>query len=189
MFGIVGTDTRDVLRRLAEGDEGALDELYPLVYDDLRRVARGHLARERADHTLDTTALVHESYLRLVGSASIHADGRAHFLSIAARAMRRILVDHARKKGAGKRGGGVIPEPLTSAMAVAVQRSPELLALDEALRRLERLAPRQSKVVECRAFGGMTVEETAGILEVSPATVKRDWTLARAWLNRQLRSG
>ena len=183
----MGTDTRDVIRRLADGDEGALDELYPLVYDDLRRVARGHLARERSGHTLDTTALVHESYLRLVGSTSIDADSRAHFLSIAARAMRRILLDHARRKGARKRGGGMIPVPLTPASAVAVQRSPELLALDEALERLEQLDARQSKVVECRVFGGMTVEETAKILDVSPATVKRDWTLARAWLNRQMR--
>jgi len=183
----VSTDTHNILRRLADGREGALNELYPLVYDDLRRVARGHLARERPDHTLDTTALVHESYLRLFGSTSIDADSRAHFLSIAARAMRRILVDHARKKGALKRGGAVSPEPLTSAMAVAVQRSPDLLALDEALERLEQLDPRQSQVVECRVFGGMTVDETARILEVSPATVKRDWTLARAWLNRQMR--
>lgn len=185
----MSTNTHDVLRRLADGDEEALDELYPLVYDDLRRVARGQLARERSDHTLDTTALVHESYLRLIGSTAIDAEGKAHFLSIAARAMRRILVDHARRKGAQKRGGGVNLEPLTPTLAVAVDRSPELLALNEALERLEKLDPRQSRVVEYRVFGGMTVEETAKILEVSPATVKRDWTLARAWLNRQLQAG
>lgn len=184
----MNTDTHDVLRRLADGDEGALDELYPLVYDDLRRVARGQLARERPDHTLDTTALVHESYLRLVGSTAIDVDGRAHFLSVAARAMRRILVDHARRKGARKRGGGMVVESLTPTMAVAVERSPELLALDEALERLEQLDLRQSRVVECRVFGGMTVEETAEILDISPATVKRDWTLARAWLSRQMRA-
>lgn len=130
---------------------------------------------------------MHESYLRLVGNTIIEADGRSHFLSIAARAMRRILVDHARKKGAQKRGGGVTLEPLTPTMAVAVERSPDLLALDEALERLEQLDARQSRVVECRVFGGMTIEETAQILEVSPATVKRDWTVARAWLNRQMR--
>lgn len=183
----MSTDTKDVLRRLAEGRDGALDELYPLVYDDLRRVARGHLARERPDHTLDTTALVHESYLRLLGSSQIDADSRAHFLSIAARAMRRILVDYARKRGAKKRGGGVTPETLTPNLAVAIERSPELLALDDALERLEQFDPRQAKVVECRVFGGMTIEETAKILDVSPATVKRDWMLARAWLNREVR--
>jgi RNA polymerase sigma-70 factor, ECF subfamily len=185
----MSTDTQDVLRRLADGDEGALDQLYPLVYDDLRRVARRQLAREHPEHTLDTTALVHESYLRLVGSTAIEAEGRAHFLSIAARAMRRILVDHARRRGARKRGGGVVPEPLTPDLAVVMDRTPELLAVDDALERLEKLDARQARVVECRVFAGMTVEETARILEVSPTTVKRDWTLARAWLNRQMRPG
>lgn len=185
----MSAETHEVLRRLAEGDGSAIDELYPLVYEDLRRVARGQLARERSGHTLDTTALVHESYLRLVGSRGIDADGRAHFLSIAARAMRRILVDHARRRRAQKRGGGIAFEPLSPSLQAAIERSPELLALDDALERLEELEPRQSRVVECRVFGGMTVEETAEILEVSPATVKRDWTMARAWLNRQMRFG
>lgn len=185
----MSTDTRDVLRRLADGDERALDELVPLVYDDLRRVARGQLAREHPDHTLDTTALVHESYLRLVGSTAIDVESRAHFLSVAARAMRRILVDHARRRQAQKRGGGVVPEPLAPGLAVVRNRSPQLLALDDALERLEELDSRQARVVEYRVFAGMTVEETAKMLGVSPATVKRDWTVARAWLNRQLRPG
>lgn len=185
----MSTGIHDVLRRLARGEEEALGELYPLVYEDLLRVARAQLARERPEHTLNTTALVHESYLRLAGSKTIDAEGRAHFLSIAARAMRRILVDHARRRGAQKRGGGIAPEPITSSLQVAVERSPELLALDDALERLERLDARQARVVECRVFGGMTVEETAKSLQVSPATVKRDWTLARAWLNRQMEPG
>lgn len=182
----MSTDTQDVLQRLADGDRRALDQLYPLVYDDLRRVARGQLAREHPDHTLDTTALVHESYLRLVGDTAIHAESRAHFLSIAARAMRRILVEHARRRQAQKRGGGAVPEPLTPGLAAVRSRSLEILALDDALDRLEALDPRQARVVEYRVFAGMTVEETAGILAVSVATVKRDWTRARAWLNRQL---
>ncbi|TVP54940.1 MAG: sigma-70 family RNA polymerase sigma factor [Gemmatimonadales bacterium] len=183
----MSTDAQGILRRLAEGDMRALDQLYPLVYDDLRRVARAQLAREHPDHTLDTTALVHESYLRFVGSTPIDAEGRAHFLSIAARAMRRILVDHARKRRAGKRGGGAIPEPLTPGLAVVDDRSLELVALDDALERLEALDERKARVVEYRVFTGMTVEETAETLGVSPATVKRDWTVARAWLNRQIR--
>lgn len=183
------THTEDVFRRLAEGDEGALDELYPRVYDDLRRVARAQLARERSGHTLGTTALVHESYLRLVGSGAIDAEGRSHFLSIAARAMRRILVDHARRKHALKRGGDVDHQPFEPSLAVASEHSADFLAVDEALERLEQLHPRQTRVVECRVFAGMTVEETADALDVSPATVKRDWTLARAWLNRRLGPG
>ncbi|NNF27991.1 MAG: sigma-70 family RNA polymerase sigma factor [Gemmatimonadetes bacterium] len=183
----MSTDTVAALRKLARGDESALDALYPLVYDDLKRIARSQLASERADHTFDTTALVHESYLRLVGHDGIDAEGRAHFLSIVARAMRRILVDHARGRGALKRGGGLQHERLTPELSVAVERSPDLLALDAALDRLEAFDPRQARVVECRVFAGMTVPETAEALSVSPATVKRDWQSARAWLNRQLR--
>lgn len=183
------TDVESALRRLAGGDDGALHDLYPLIYSDLRRVARGQLVRERPDHTLNTTALVHESYLRLAGSDPIAAEGRSHFLSIAARAMRRILVEHARRRGAQKRGKGVAFVELDPSLAAAVQSSPDLLALDEALERLALLDDRQARVVEYRVFGGMTVPETAEILQVSAATVKRDWTMARAWLNRELGAG
>ena len=183
----MSSETLAALQKLARGDEGALDLLYPLVYDDLRRIARSQLAGERPDHTLDTTALVHESYLRLVGHGGIDAEGRAHFLSIVARAMRRILVDHARGRSALKRGGGARVERLTPELSIAAARSPDLLALDAALDRLESYDARQAQVVECRVFAGMTVEETAAALSVSVATVKRDWQSARAWLNRQLR--
>ena len=182
----VPEDTEALLRRVAAGDPDALRELYPLIYQDLRRVARGHLAREHPDHTLNTTALVHESYLRLAGGRAIEAGGRGHFLSIAARAMRRILVDHARKRQAGKRGGGVPTVPLDPSLHAAGQRAEDVLALDGALDRLARVDGRQARVIEYRVFAGMTIPETADALGVSPATVKRDWTLARAWLNREL---
>ncbi len=165
---------------------GGLDEVFPTVYQELRRVAHRHLGGERTGHTLGTTALVHEAYLELSRLEQIRWPGRAYVLAAAGRAMRRILIDYAVARRAQKRGGGVTAEPLDDAVAMALTRSDELLALDEALGRLGEANPRWARVVECRFFGGMSVEETAEALETSPATVKRDWTMARAWLNREL---
>ena len=165
---------------------GGLDEVFPTVYQELRRVAHRHLGGERTGHTLGTTALVHEAYLELARLEQIRWPGRAYVLAAAGRALRRILIDSAGARRAQTRGGGVTAAPLDDAVAMAVARSDELLALDEALDRLGEANPRWARVVECRFFGGMSVEETAEALETSPATVKRDWTMARAWLNREL---
>jgi RNA polymerase sigma factor (TIGR02999 family) len=158
----------------------------PLVYDALRRIAHRKLLGERADHTLSTTDLVHEAYLSLVRLDRIEWQGRAHFMAMAAQAMRNILVNYAEKRNASKRGGGQRSVWLEEAMAVADAPARDVLALHEALQRLERLDARQGRVVECRFFAGMSIEETAAALGVSPASVKRDWALARAWLNREL---
>ena len=165
---------------------GELDDVFPAVYTALRRVAHRHLRGEPAGHTLGTTALVHEAYLDLAKLNDIRWPGRAYVLAAASRAMRRVLIDYAVARRAQKRGGGVTAEPLDDAVAMAVSRSDELLALDEALDRLGAVDERSMRVVECRFYGGMSVEETAEALSTSPATVKRDWTTARAWLNREL---
>jgi RNA polymerase sigma factor (TIGR02999 family) len=165
---------------------GGLDDVFPAVYDELRRVAHRHLRGERTGHTLGTTALVHEAYLELAKLDHIRWPGRAYVLAAASRAMRRILIDFAIARRAQKRGGGATAEPLDDAVAMAVSRGDELLALDEALERLGAVNARYCQVVECRFFGGMSVEETAEALGTSAATVKRDWTMARAWLNREL---
>jgi RNA polymerase sigma-70 factor (ECF subfamily) len=174
------------LIELAHGDTGAHDRLLPLVYDALRDLARRELRRERPDHTLSATALVHEAYLKLVQLDRIDWKGRAHFFGVCAPVMRQVLISHARSRNAAKRGAGAVKLPLLDALAVAEQRPEELVALDEALTRLEALSPRQARVVEARFFAGMSLEETAAALGVSPATVKREWTAARAWLNREL---
>jgi len=166
--------------------DGELDDVFPAVYEELRRVAHRHLRGERTEHTLGTTALVHEAYLELAKLDHIRWPGRAYMLAAASRAMRRILVDYAVARRAQKRGGGVGAEPLDDAVVMAVSRGEELLALDEALDRLVNANERCARVVECRFFGGMSVEETAEALGTSAATVKRDWTMARAWLNREL---
>jgi RNA polymerase sigma factor (TIGR02999 family) len=163
-----------------------LDDVFPAVYEELRRVAHRHLRGERTGHTLGTTALVHEAYVELAKLEHIRWPGRAYVLASASRAMRRILIDYAVARRAQKRGGGVTAEPLHDAVAMALSRGDELLALDEALDRLAAVNQRYGRVVECRFFGGMSVEETAEALGTSPATVKRDWTVARAWLNREL---
>jgi RNA polymerase sigma-70 factor, ECF subfamily len=162
-----------------------ITEIFPLVYDVLRRMARRRLAGERTGHSFSPTDLVHEAYLKLVRLDRIEWQGRAHFLAMAARAMRNILVDYALKRKAGKRGGGQVHGPLEETVAIA-EAPGDLLALHEAMSRLEAIDPRQGRVVECRFFAGMSIEETAEALEVSPASVKRDWALARAWLNREL---
>ena len=167
-------------------DPAGLDDIFPVVYEELRRVAHRHLRSERTGHTLGTTGLVHEAWLELARLEHIRWPGRAYVLAAASRAMRRILVDYAIARRAQKRGGGITLAPLDDAAAMAVERGDELLALDEALERLAHFNGRLSRVVECRFFGGMSVEETAEALGTSPATVKRDWGVARAWLNREL---
>lgn len=176
-----------LLQRAGAGDAAALDEAFPLVYDHLRRLAHRELLLEDTGHTLDTTALVHEAYLRLVDQRRGQYRDRTHFLAIAAIAMRRILVDHARRQTAAKRGGGARRISLDQAGDLATgDRADVLVALDDALGRLATLDARQARVVECRFFGGLTEEETADVLAISTRTVKRDWTKARAWLANEL---
>jgi RNA polymerase sigma-70 factor (ECF subfamily) len=167
-------------------DRQAIDRLLPAIYEELRRIAHHRLRAEQTGHTLETTGLVHEAYLRLVGSERLEFESHAHFLAIAAQAMRHILIDSALTRRTQKRGGGVRALPLDAEPIIAEERSEEVLALDEALQRLAAINARQARVVECRYFGGMNIDETAIALDMSPATVKRDWTLARAWLNREL---
>lgn len=163
-----------------------LGDLYAAVYAELRRVAHHHLGGERTGHTLGTTGLVHEAYLQLARLDHIQWPGRAYVLAAASQAMRRILIDYANARRAQKRGGGVVTVPLDDAVAMAVSRGDALLALDEALDRLAALNARSARVVECRFYGGMNIEETAEALGTSPATVKREWAVARAYLNREL---
>jgi len=176
----------ELLEEAGHGNRAAFDELFPLVYDGLRGIARRKLAGERAGHTLSSTDLVHEAYRKLVHFERIEWRGRAHFLAVAAQAMRNILVDYAEKRRAEKRGGKREERPLSDVVAVAGAPEVDLLALHEAMKRLEAIGARQSRVVECRFFAGMSIEETAEALGVSPASVKRDWAMARAWLNREL---
>ena len=182
-------EQREAAPPVPAGPDGRLDDVFPIVYEELRRVAHRHLRGERTGHTLDTTALVHEAYLELARVRQPLWPGRAYVLAAASRAMRRILVAYAVARRAQKRGGGVAVEPLDDAMAMAMTRGDELLALDEALLRLATTNERYARVVECRFFGGLSVEETAEALGTSSATVKRDWTVARAWLNRELGDG
>lgn len=167
-------------------DDAAWNELVPVIYRELQQVARRQLRNERTDHTLDTTALVHEAYLKLVGGGVGGLNDRAHFFAVASRAMRQILTDYARTRNRQKRGGGQTPLPLDEAITIVDRRSDTFLAMDEALERLEHVNPRQCRVVECRFFSGMSIEETATALDVSVNTVKRDWAVARAWLNQEL---
>jgi RNA polymerase sigma factor (TIGR02999 family) len=170
----------------SKGEETALDQLMPLVYDELRQLARSYLRRERPDHTLQATALVHEAYLRLIDQHSVTWQNRAHFFGIASQMMRRILVNHAVSREAAKRGGFVQKLSLDEAVGWADEREVDLIALDEALNELERLDPRQGRIVELRFFGGLSIEATAEVLNISPATVKREWATARLWLRRQI---
>jgi len=179
-------DVTRALQALSGGNRAALDELLPVIYDQLRAQAQRALQRERPDHTLSPTALVHEAYLKLVRLERVEWRDRAHFFGACANEMRRILVSYARTRKAGKRGAGAEHVSLENAAVAAHNRPAELVALDEALVRLAEMDPRQVRIVECRFFAGMSVEETAEALGISPATVKRDWTAARAWLNREL---
>jgi RNA polymerase sigma factor (TIGR02999 family) len=172
---------------LSRGERAALDRLLPVIYEHLHRIAERELRRERPDHTLSPTALVHEAYLKLVQLDRISWQGRDHFFGACAQVMRRILISYARMKRAEKRGGALAePVTLENAIVAATERPEELIALDEALSRLASMSERQAHVVECRFFAGMDVEQTARVLSISAATVKRDWALARAWLNREL---
>lgn len=179
-------EVTELLAALGEGDRSVLDSLVPVVYDELRALAHHELRREAPGHTLGTTALVHEAYLKLAKAKRLTWRDQAHFFSVCAQAMRRVLVDHARTRATGKRGGGAPHVPIEDVVVMARSRPDELLWIDAALERLARLNPRQSRVVECRVFGGMGVEDTATAVGVSMATVKRDWTVARAWLSHQL---
>jgi len=181
-----------VTRLLVEataGDRDALDRLMPLVYEELRRVASRHLKAERQGHTLQTTALVNEAYLRLVDQRAVEWQNRAHFFAIAARLMRRILVDYARRRAYDKRGGGAAHVTFDELAVTPVESSESLLMLDDALTRLEQMDERKTRVVELRIFSGLSVEETASALQVSAITVMRDFRMAKAWLQRELRSG
>lgn len=180
-------DVTALLTQLVEGKEDAASKLIPMVYDELRRLARGYMRRERGDHTLQATALVHEAYLKLVQQRSVDWQSRAHFFGIAAQVMRRILIDHARGHLRDKRGAGQQVVPLDEAVVFSPERSAEMLKVDESLRRLSKLDPRQARVVELRFFGGLTVEETADVLKISPKTVKREWSVAKAWLHGDMR--
>jgi RNA polymerase sigma factor (TIGR02999 family) len=179
-------DVTQVLRELSEGYESAPERLMPLVYGELRRLAQGYLEGERANHTLQATALVHEAYIRLVDWKNVSWQNRAHFFALAAQVMRRILVDHAREKQAQKRGGGLTKIALEEAVSFPQQREVDLVALDDALQVLAELDPTQSKIVELRFFGGLTIDETAEAMRISPATVKREWQMAKAWLHKRI---
>jgi RNA polymerase sigma factor (TIGR02999 family) len=181
-------DITQLLRELSEGRRDAFDRLMPMVYDELRRLAHQQLRGERTGHTLNTTALVHEAYLRLLTVEQMQWVNRAHFFGAAARAMRRVLIDYARARGREKRGGDAIRVSLAEAIDERTAPEEDLLDVDAALSRLEAMSERQCRVVECRCFGGLSVEETAVAVGVSVATVKRDWSFARAWLNRELGS-
>jgi RNA polymerase sigma factor (TIGR02999 family) len=180
------SDVTALLVRLNNGDEAALDQLLPAVYEELRRIAHNQLRGEREDHTLRTTELVHEAYMKLVDHNTVDWQDRQHFFAVAARAMRQVLVDHARKKTAAKRGGEAPAVSLDGVTLPHDTKMEELIALDDALDRLAARDERSAKVVECRFFGGYTIAETADVLDVSRSTVKRDWRAARAWLNRAL---
>jgi len=177
-----------LLRRLKEGDRDVPEKLVPLVIDELRRLARHYMKNERVGHTLQPTALVNEAYMRLAGYKEMDWQSRAHFIGVAASVMRQVLIDYARKKNAAKRGGTEKDVPLDDNLAtLSNEQTAELLDLDRALHQLEEMNPRHAKIVEMRYFGGLTVEETAEALGVSPITVKRDWAVARAWLSSQIR--
>ncbi|MBI3426929.1 MAG: sigma-70 family RNA polymerase sigma factor [Acidobacteria bacterium] len=175
-----------LLAAWGNGDRAALDQLMPLVYDELRQLAHRHLQRERDGHTLQTTALVNEVYLKLLNERDMRWQDRAHFFAVAAQLMRNILVDYARTRNYAKRGGGVRPVVLDEALVVANERAAELIALDDALQALAGFDERKSRVAVLRFFAGLSVEETAEVLQVAPVTVMRDWQFAKAWLQREL---
>lgn len=177
-----------LLNNWSNGDQAARDQLMTLVYEELHWLAHQYMKRERPGHTLQTSALVNEAFVKLVDQRDVHWQNRAHFFGIAAQLMRRILVDHARSRQSAKRGGGR-PVPLDEALTVSNERSTEVLALDEALNGLAAVDERKTRIVELRFFAGLSIEETAGVLAVSPGTVMRDWTLAKAWLRREMSTG
>jgi len=179
-------DVTALLDDWSRGNRGALGQILPLVYAELRRIAARQLARERVGHTLQPTALVHEAYLRLVDQRRVDWQNRAHFFGVAAQIMRRILVDHARRHAAGKRGDGAQRISIDDARDIPAATEIPIVTLDHALHRLEKVDADLARIVELRAFGGLTIDEAAHVLNVSPSTVKREWRIARAWLNREL---
>jgi RNA polymerase sigma factor (TIGR02999 family) len=191
-----GGEVTQLLLRWRAGDEAALEALLPLVYEELRSLARRHLRHERGSHTLQRTALVHEAFLRIVDQKQVDWESRSQFYGIASQMMRRVLVDHARRRSAAKRGDGAPHVDLDAVLAdedsplpVPTEEEIDFAAIDDALKKLEALDPQQGRVVELRFFGGLSIKETADIIGVSPATVKREWTIARAWLQREITAG
>ena len=183
------SDITQLLVDSSAGDRAAMDQLMPLVYEELRHLAKSHLQRERPGHTLQSTALVHEAYLRLIDQKQVHWKNRAHFFALASQMIRRILVDHARAHKAGKRGAGVQNLSLDEALGVPGTPDVDVLALDDALTGLAKLDPQQSRIVELRFLAGQSIDETAEIIGLSPATVNREWSAARAWLFREITRG
>lgn len=184
--------TQEVTQLLADwgrGDRSAFDKLYPLVHDELRRIARRQMSQERPGHTLQATALVNEAYLKLAGQDGLEWHNRAHFYAVCAKVMRHILIDHARSHARDKRGGGVVQVSLDEVAIAFEERAEELVALDEALASLEQMDPRKGEIVQLRYFGGLSIEETAEVLDVSPRTVRREWRRAKAWLYRMISEG
>ncbi len=179
----------ELLSRWNDGDIAARDALIPLVYDELRRVAKKNLAGQRSDHTLQATALVHEAYLRLVNRKAANWQGRTHFFALAAQMMRQILVDHARMHNAEKRGGGALTLVLEDDVAGKPEMNLDLIGLDRAMKQLASLDARQSQIVELRFFGGLSIEEAARVVDISPATAKREWATARVWLHHAMETG
>ena len=179
-------DITRILRAWSGGDREAVDDLIPLVYDELHKVAAQYLRKQRPDHTLQPTALVNEAYLKLIDISNVSWEDRAHFFAVASQTMRHVLVDHARGRNREKRGGGAQKVSLDEAVSFADNQEVDLLALDEAMRALAEIDDQQSRIVELRFFGGLTVEETAVVLRISPATVKREWRIAKAWLHKRM---
>jgi RNA polymerase sigma factor (TIGR02999 family) len=179
-------DVTQLLVSWSMGNQAALEALMPLVYGELRRLASAYLRRERPDHTLQSTALVHEAFLKLVNQREVEWRNRAHFYGIAAQMIRRILVDYARSHHAGKRGAGAVKLALDEALAVPEKKDLDLLGLNDVLEQLAQMDPRQNRIVELRFFAGLSIEETAEVMQLSPATIKREWNSARAWLFREL---
>jgi RNA polymerase sigma factor (TIGR02999 family) len=180
------SEVTQLLREWNDGSASARDEVLALVYEPLREIAERHLRREREGHTLQPTALVHELYLKLIQQRRVTWQDRTHLLAVAAQVMRRILIDYARKRGRDKRGGSMVPVALMDALDVQVEMNVDLLTLDDALEGLAAIFPEQARIVELRFYGGLTIDETAHALGISPATVSREWTMARAWLHRTL---
>ena len=175
-----------LLMNWSQGDKAALDQLVPLVYPELRRLAKRHMNREDPAHTLQTSALINEAYLKLVDQQNVEWQNRAHFFAVAAQVMRHILVDHARTRNYAKRGGGAPKLPLDEAAALTEQRAGQLIALDDALRDIAALDERKSQIIELRFFGGLSLDETAEVMEISPSTVQREWRAAKAWLHHTM---
>lgn len=186
MMPAIPQEITQLLMNWSQGDKAALDQLVPLVYPELRRLAKRHMRREAPGHTLETSALINEAYLKLVDQQNVEWQNRAHFFAVAAQVMRHILVDHARTRNYAKRGGGATKLPLDEATALTAQRAAELIALDDALKDLSALDPRRSQIIELRFFGGLSMEETAEVMNISPSTVQREWRAAKAWLHHTM---